>query len=83
MFLELKRLRLACLLSQADTSLETGIPVRQLSLAERGLTRLSEPEERLLRELFRRRTALLESDENEDRRSDKSDGEQTEAKNGH
>ena len=63
MFLELKRLRLACLLSQQDVSLETGIPVRQLSLAERGLTRLSEPEERLLRELFRRRLVLLDNDE--------------------
>ena len=60
MFLELKRFRLACLLSQEDVSNETGIPLRRLSLAERGLAQLSEPEKRLLRELFRRRMALLD-----------------------
>jgi len=63
MFLELKRLRLISLLTQGDVSIETGIPVRRLSLAERGLVRLSEAENRLLRELFSRRMALLESPE--------------------
>lgn len=44
MFLELKRLRLICLLTQGDVSIETGIPARRLSLAERGLVQLSEAE---------------------------------------
>lgn len=58
--LEMKRLRLACLLRQVDVSMATGIPLCRLSLAERGLARLSDAEERLVMEFLRRRWNALE-----------------------
>lgn len=59
--LELKRFRLACLLRQIDVSQSTGIAVSRLSLAERGLIRLADAEQRLVIGFLRRRWQFLGS----------------------
>lgn len=59
--LEMKRLRLACLLRQIDVSQATGIAVSRLSSAERGLIRLADAEQRMVMGLLQRRWQFLGS----------------------
>ena len=49
---DLKRMRLLCGLSQIDIFIATGIPIGKLSLAERDLKRLSNSDEKALREFL-------------------------------